>query len=35
MLSKIAQGTLNADPNSAAVSQTASVKGSSLQVLVS
>ncbi|KAG2691211.1 hypothetical protein I3843_08G000100 [Carya illinoinensis] len=33
-LSKIAQGTQNADPNSVAVSQT-SVKGSSLQCLVS
>ncbi|XP_019455526.1 PREDICTED: brefeldin A-inhibited guanine nucleotide-exchange protein 5-like isoform X4 [Lupinus angustifolius] len=34
-LSKIAQGTQNNDPNSVAVSQTASVKGSSLQGLVS
>ncbi|KHN17773.1 brefeldin A-inhibited guanine nucleotide-exchange protein 5-like [Glycine soja] len=34
-LSKIAQGTQNTDPNSAAVSQTASIKGSSLQGLVS
>ncbi|XP_057416198.1 brefeldin A-inhibited guanine nucleotide-exchange protein 5 isoform X2 [Lotus japonicus] len=34
-LSRIAQGTQNTDPNSAAVSQTASVKGSSLQGLVS
>ncbi|XP_043689203.1 brefeldin A-inhibited guanine nucleotide-exchange protein 5 [Telopea speciosissima] len=33
-LSRIAQGTLNADPNSAVVSQTASIKGSSLQCLV-
>ncbi|XP_061361482.1 brefeldin A-inhibited guanine nucleotide-exchange protein 5 [Gastrolobium bilobum] len=34
-LSKIAQGTQNTDPNSVAVSQTASIKGSSLQGLVS
>ncbi|KAI5415380.1 brefeldin A-inhibited guanine nucleotide-exchange protein 5 [Lathyrus oleraceus] len=34
-LSKIAQGTQNTDPNSLAASQTASVKGSSLQGLVS
>ncbi|KAL9325769.1 hypothetical protein ACSQ67_006414 [Phaseolus vulgaris] len=34
-LSKIAQGTQNADPNSVVVSQTASIKGSSLQGLVS
>ncbi|OVA15766.1 SEC7-like [Macleaya cordata] len=34
-LSKIAQGTLNADPNSVTVSQTTSIKGSSLQCLVS
>lgn len=34
-LSKIAQGTQNTDPNSAAASQTASIKGSSLQGLVS
>ncbi|EEF46181.1 guanine nucleotide-exchange, putative [Ricinus communis] len=33
-LSKIAQGTQSADPNSVAVSQTTSVKGSSLQCLV-
>ncbi|OWM73823.1 hypothetical protein CDL15_Pgr015123 [Punica granatum] len=33
-LSKIAQGTQIADPNSAAVSQIASIKGSSLQCLV-
>ncbi|KAG6582539.1 Brefeldin A-inhibited guanine nucleotide-exchange protein 5, partial [Cucurbita argyrosperma subsp. sororia] len=33
-LSKISQGTLNADPNVAAVSQTTSIKGSSLQCLV-
>ncbi|GKV00013.1 hypothetical protein SLEP1_g12776 [Rubroshorea leprosula] len=33
-LSKIAQGTQNADPNSVAVSQTTSIKGSSLQCLV-
>lgn len=33
-LSKIAQGTQNTDPNSVAVSQTASIKGSSLQGLV-
>ncbi|KAF7837607.1 brefeldin A-inhibited guanine nucleotide-exchange protein 5-like [Senna tora] len=33
-LSKIAQGIQNTDPNSVAVSQTASVKGSSLQGLV-
>ncbi|GLT74209.1 hypothetical protein SLA2020_460200 [Shorea laevis] len=33
-LSKIAQGTQNADPNSVAVSQTMSIKGSSLQCLV-
>ncbi|XP_042503350.1 brefeldin A-inhibited guanine nucleotide-exchange protein 5 [Macadamia integrifolia] len=33
-LSRIAQGNLNADPNSAALSQTASIKGSSLQCLV-
>ncbi|GAU16778.1 hypothetical protein TSUD_200210 [Trifolium subterraneum] len=34
-LSKIAQGTQNTDPNSVAASQTASIKGSSLQGLVS
>ncbi|XP_057747505.1 brefeldin A-inhibited guanine nucleotide-exchange protein 5 [Arachis stenosperma] len=34
-LSKIAQGTQNTDPNAVAVSQTASIKGSSLQALVS
>ncbi|XP_073005233.1 brefeldin A-inhibited guanine nucleotide-exchange protein 5 [Typha latifolia] len=34
-LSRIAQGTLSADPNSATSSQTASVKGSSVQCLVS
>ncbi|XP_058108815.1 brefeldin A-inhibited guanine nucleotide-exchange protein 5 [Magnolia sinica] len=34
-LSRIAQGTLSADPNSAAFSQTTSIKGSSLQCLVS
>ncbi|XP_034700058.1 brefeldin A-inhibited guanine nucleotide-exchange protein 5 isoform X2 [Vitis riparia] len=33
-LSKIAQGTQNADPNSVAVSQTTTIKGSSLQCLV-
>ncbi|KAF8388657.1 hypothetical protein HHK36_025337 [Tetracentron sinense] len=33
-LSRIAQGTLNADPNSVIVSQTTSIKGSSLQCLV-
>ncbi|XP_057949137.1 brefeldin A-inhibited guanine nucleotide-exchange protein 5 isoform X2 [Malania oleifera] len=33
-LSKIAQGSQNADPNSVAVSQGASIKGSSLQCLV-
>ncbi|XP_027369108.1 brefeldin A-inhibited guanine nucleotide-exchange protein 5 isoform X2 [Abrus precatorius] len=33
-LSKIAQGTQNTEPNSVAVSQTASIKGSSLQGLV-
>ncbi|XP_008242137.1 PREDICTED: brefeldin A-inhibited guanine nucleotide-exchange protein 5 [Prunus mume] len=33
-LSRIAQGTLNADPNMVAVSQTTSIKGSSLQCLV-
>ncbi|XVF48806.1 hypothetical protein PTKIN_Ptkin03bG0218000 [Pterospermum kingtungense] len=33
-LSKIAQGTQNADPNSVAVTQTTSIKGSSLQCLV-
>ncbi|XP_031256027.1 brefeldin A-inhibited guanine nucleotide-exchange protein 5 isoform X3 [Pistacia vera] len=33
-LSKIAQGTQNADPNSVAVSQTTSIRGSSLQCLV-
>ncbi|KAJ0966984.1 hypothetical protein J5N97_023901 [Dioscorea zingiberensis] len=33
-LSRIAQGTLNADPNSVTASQTASTKGSSLQCLV-
>ncbi|OMO86408.1 SEC7-like protein [Corchorus olitorius] len=33
-LSKIAQGTQNADPNSVAASQTTSVKGSSIQCLV-
>ncbi|KAJ4951655.1 hypothetical protein NE237_028487 [Protea cynaroides] len=33
-LSRIAQGTLNADPSSAAASQTTSIKGSSLQCLV-
>ncbi|XP_071723844.1 brefeldin A-inhibited guanine nucleotide-exchange protein 5-like [Rutidosis leptorrhynchoides] len=34
-LSKIAQGTQNTDPNSAALSQITSIKGSSLQCLVS
>ncbi|XP_077214476.1 HOPM interactor 7 isoform X2 [Tasmannia lanceolata] len=34
-LSRIAQGTLNADPNSITLSQTTSIKGSSLQCLVS
>nr|KYP57779.1 Brefeldin A-inhibited guanine nucleotide-exchange protein 2 [Cajanus cajan] len=34
-LSKIAQGTQNTDPNSVVVSQTTSIKGSSLQGLVS
>lgn len=34
-LSKIAQGTFNADPTSVTASQTTSVKGSSLQCLVS
>ncbi|KAL0926627.1 hypothetical protein M5K25_002866 [Dendrobium thyrsiflorum] len=34
-LSRIAQGTLSSDPNSANSSQTASIKGSSLQCLVS
>ncbi|XWS72348.1 hypothetical protein CRYUN_Cryun02cG0032400 [Craigia yunnanensis] len=33
-LSKIAQGTQNADPNSVAVTQATSIKGSSLQCLV-
>ncbi|PIA33204.1 hypothetical protein AQUCO_04200152v1 [Aquilegia coerulea] len=33
-LSKIAQGTFNADPNSVTASQTTSIKGSSLQCLV-
>ncbi|KAK4564844.1 hypothetical protein RGQ29_006776 [Quercus rubra] len=33
-LSKISQGAQNADPNSVAVSQTTSIKGSSLQCLV-
>ncbi|XP_022146951.1 brefeldin A-inhibited guanine nucleotide-exchange protein 5 isoform X2 [Momordica charantia] len=33
-LSKISQGTQNADPNMVAVSQTTSIKGSSLQCLV-
>ncbi|XP_022754739.1 brefeldin A-inhibited guanine nucleotide-exchange protein 5 isoform X2 [Durio zibethinus] len=33
-LSKIAQGTQNADPNSVAVTQTTSIRGSSLQCLV-
>uniref|UniRef100_A0A1D1YN54 Brefeldin A-inhibited guanine nucleotide-exchange protein 2 n=1 Tax=Anthurium amnicola TaxID=1678845 RepID=A0A1D1YN54_9ARAE len=33
-LSRIAQGTLNADPNAISVSQNASIKGSSLQCLV-
>ncbi|KAH7669024.1 guanine nucleotide-exchange factor protein [Dioscorea alata] len=33
-LSRIAQGTLSADPNSVTASQTASIKGSSLQCLV-
>ncbi|XWS70147.1 hypothetical protein CRYUN_Cryun03dG0024100 [Craigia yunnanensis] len=33
-LSKIAQGTLNADPNPVVVTQTTSIKGSSLQCLV-
>ncbi|XP_022935314.1 brefeldin A-inhibited guanine nucleotide-exchange protein 5-like isoform X2 [Cucurbita moschata] len=33
-LSRISQGTQNADPNLAAVSQTTSIKGSSLQCLV-
>ncbi|KAK7363367.1 hypothetical protein VNO77_05507 [Canavalia gladiata] len=33
-LSKIAQGTQNSDPNSVAVSQTTTIKGSSLQGLV-
>ncbi|KAF9602938.1 hypothetical protein IFM89_032820 [Coptis chinensis] len=32
-LSKIAQGTFNANPHSATASQTVSIKGSSLQVL--